>query len=458
MSDQRHIFRGFSWLVAGYAGRTLAFVALTVILTHSLEPAAFGRLSIFLALAAGIGALAGSWPFLSVPMLVGSGRDMASAFMPALLLAGGLGVVLSLLSIPFSKQLLPQGGAALIPLVSYATALVALQGVYAVLQTQGRMRVIAGAQTAERMVAVVVVASVALAGGLTVARAEASLAIAAALACVGTAFLALRSEPILTPMTSARLRSGVADLLGAVGPFAIVSVCAYLIAWIDVLLLALYASDRIVGHYALAYQLFTVVLQTASLWIVAALPAHAAAATRDPAALRLKVRTARPMVALWSGAVAIFAVGVAIALTAVFGADYREALKPSLALLASAPPLAGYFVAVPILMAQSRGRELAIVALTGAVLNVGLDLALIPRMGIWGPVVATLTVNGASSIAILVLLVAGRAALRILVVSLPACATIGFLATSPDSSVAMGTAVLVSALGVGVWLKDRRAK
>jgi len=192
------------------------------------------------------------------------------------------------------------------------------------------------------------------------------------LACVGTAVLTLRSTSFLKPTDWPALRAGLTEVLGAAGPMAIVAVCAYVVAWIDILLLALFESDSTVGHYALAYQLFTVVLQVASLWIVAALPVHAAAAARERAAPRMPVADARRMVALWSAGVAVFAAGVAVTLTVVFGSDYQRALAPSVALLASGPPLAAYFVAIPILMAQQRARALAMVALAGAAVNVAL--------------------------------------------------------------------------------------
>jgi O-antigen/teichoic acid export membrane protein len=458
VNDQSRVARGFSWLVAGYAGRTLAYAGLTAILARSLDPAGFGRLSVFLALAAGIAALAGSWPFLSVPLLVGAGRDMAAAFMPALLLAGCLGVLLGLLSIPLSDTFLQQDGGAVITLLAYAIALIALQGLYAVLQTQGRMRTIAGAQTGERAVAALVVAGIAAAGGLTVARAQASLAVAGALACVGTAVLTLRSTRIFTPIHRSALRAGLADLFEAVGPMAIVSVCTYVIAWIDVLLLALFKPDSTVGHYALAYQIFMIVLQVASLWIVAALPIHVATATRDPAALRLPVDTARRMVVLWSAAVAAFAAGVALALVAVFGSDYERALAPSLALLASTPPLAAYFAVIPILLAQKRAREVARVAIAFAALNLGLDLALIPSLGLWAPVLATVTVDVAASIAILVILVGRKAALRILAPCAPACLAIGALAAAPHSPLATGAVLLVAAGAAIVGARSGRPR
>ena len=73
VTDERRVASGFSWLALGYLGRTLAYLSLTTILARSLDPGAFGRLSVFLAVGAGIAALAGSWPFLSVPLLVGRG-------------------------------------------------------------------------------------------------------------------------------------------------------------------------------------------------------------------------------------------------------------------------------------------------------------------------------------------------------------------------------------------------
>ena len=60
--------RNVGWLWVGYVGRSLGYLALIVVFTRALGTAGFGLLSVFLAVTLGVSLVAGSWPFLAVPV------------------------------------------------------------------------------------------------------------------------------------------------------------------------------------------------------------------------------------------------------------------------------------------------------------------------------------------------------------------------------------------------------
>ena len=79
----RRLGRDVGWLWAGYAGRALVYLGLVVVLTRALGAAGFGQLSLFLAVTLGVSQVAGSWPFLAVPVLSAHGRSIGAAFRPS---------------------------------------------------------------------------------------------------------------------------------------------------------------------------------------------------------------------------------------------------------------------------------------------------------------------------------------------------------------------------------------
>jgi len=76
----RRLRADVGWLWSGYVGRTVAYLGLIVVLTRALGPTAFGEFSLFLALTLGVSQIAGSLPFLAVPVLGARGRSIAAAF------------------------------------------------------------------------------------------------------------------------------------------------------------------------------------------------------------------------------------------------------------------------------------------------------------------------------------------------------------------------------------------
>jgi O-antigen/teichoic acid export membrane protein len=441
-----HPARGVSWLAAGYAARSLLSLGLTTMLARGLGPADYGAISVFLALAAGIAYLAGAWPFVAVPILGARGVHVGAVFRPALVLAAAGAVVSAAVVLPLAPALGVEGRGSLARLVVYAVALLVLHGLYAVFQTEGRMQVIAFTQAGERLATLVVVASLVLAGALTVAGAEAALAVAAAVFAAGA--LAATSRRLgLFRRGDAGSSPGIRVVARTVGAMAVVTTATYLIAWTDIILLAALGTARQTGLYALAYQVFTVVIQVGALWIVAALPGHARRAASGDLDLdrALPPRTLLSATRAWGAAVAFATLAGSLALTTIFGAEFEESLGPLLVLLASACFLAPYFARVPILIASGQTKSLAAVTVAAVAVNVALDLALIPVVGIWGPAFATAAVSVGSTLAVVWLMSGARHVAATVLAAAPTALAIGLLALDPAEPALLGLVAVVAA-------------
>lgn len=416
--------RGMGWLALGYGARAVGFLGLAALLAHELGPDGYGRLALFLAIGAGIAALAGAWPFLAVPVLAprhGVPGPLGGALgIAAIGLAAG--TVLAAIALPVAV-------AALAGL--YACGLVGLHAVSSVLQTAERHRDIALLQGADRLVALAVMGAVASGAGLVLDGARAGLA-AAALLSAAAAWQVVVARPGLAPRGGGEWRA----VLGAVGAMGIVAVCAYVVQWGDVLVLAAATDDRTVGFYTLAYQVVTVPVQVAALWIVVALPAHVDG--RAPA-------LARSVVTGWGGAVAVFSAGVALLLVVAFGEGYSDARAPCLALLASVPFAVVYVAGVPRLIAAGRARDLAVLSVVAALVNLGLDVALVGPLGIWAPVVGTLVQNVGVAVA-MTILVGGDLRRDLLLVALGPASGIALLAVLDGATWAAATLAAAGAL------------
>jgi len=437
--------RQVSWLCLGYGGRTLAFLGLNVLLAQRLGPEQYGAVSLFLAVGAAIAYLAGAWPFQAVPMLVAEGRGVGETFRAAALAALAGAVVLTAGALPLAGALLGGEPGLLVLVLVYASAQLALQGAYSVLQTLGRARAIAAVQTGERVLALAVVAVIAATAGLGDREAQLALAVSAVVAAVIVLVPLARRAGLLRRSGTPAVRPGTIGR--TVGLLAVVTTGSYVVAWVDLLLLGAFRSDAEVGHYALAYQVMTLVLQLGSLWIVVALPEYARRRARDPAATEQLPPPAQLAAAarLWSAGVAGVAVASALLLTTVFGAGFAASMGPLVVLLAGACVLAGYFAAVPVLMAQRRLRALATVTVGAIVTNVGLDLVLIPAVGAWGAAVATTAQTLAVTAAVLWLAAGPRAVLTQLGAVAPVLAALLVLAAEPRRAELLGAVVAVAA-------------
>ena len=444
--------RSLGWLWVGYLARSLAYFGLILIFTRTLGAAGFGVLSLFLAVTLGVSQLAGSWPFLAVPVLSAKGRSIAAAFRPSLHVAAGATAVSLLVALPVSVAIGLDEPLTLVAIVVSTVALVGLQGVFSVQQTEGRMAGIAVLQTAERLVALALAVGVLLATGLGVVGAQALLAAASALTFVAGLAVVGRRQHLFRRHPGALPDHPVSTVLGSVGAMAVVSLCSYGVAWADVYILAAFRSDADVGVYSLAYQIFAFVTQLASYWLVVALPEHArSSASGEDLREQLGKSGVETYTALWAALIAVGGAVGGMLLPVVFSDAYEEAVPALLLLLGgSGIFIAVYFAMLPALIAAGRSQLVARVAVASVAINIGLDLVLVPTVGIVGPALATFaqTLFAAAVLAWRVL--GGRGSLRLLGIAAPAAATTMLLALDPTGAGLIALCVL-SALLTAAW-------
>jgi O-antigen/teichoic acid export membrane protein len=442
VSRRLHVDVG--WLWAGYLARSLSYLAVTAVLARGLGSGGYGELSLFLALTLGVSQIAGSWPFLAVPVLGARSRSVAEAFRPAAIVAALATLATLVVALPIAFLIMSTSAVSLTALVVYSVALVGLQGVYGALQSEGRMRGIAGVQTMERLTGLIALLVAAAIATLTVSISETLLAFAAVVTCVA-AFRFVVPEALRRDGAQAP-EHVVGTVIKAVGAMGIVSVCSYGVAWVDIYVLDAFRSHADVGVYALAYQVFTFALQLGSLWAVAALPRHARSAVAEEDLLsRLPMTTTLTVARLWSAAMPALAVVSVFLLPLAFGDDFRDAVAPTAVLLAGAIYLAGYFAVLPAFVAGGRTPFLAKVSLVAVTVNIVLDLALVPVLGFNGPAIAT-AVQTALSTALLLWAALGtsRAAAVMLAGTAPAIAT-AVLAFDPRNPFLIALVLLVAA-------------
>jgi O-antigen/teichoic acid export membrane protein len=419
------------WLWVGYVGRSVSYLGITILLSRALGSADYGQLSLFLAFALGISYIAGSWPFLAVPILVGQDRPLGPVVRTAALLAAAGTALAFLLALPLYAETASEAATSVVGLAVFSLALVGLQGVYGVLQTTGQMRDIALVQAGERTLALLVLLGIVAVSSLTVLGAQLTLVLAAAAACTFTSAWLIRAHRLIgDSLTRVPLR----EVISSVGPMAIVGACSYGVAWVDIFLISAFKPDADVGVYSLAYQIYTFALQVGSLWIVATLPRHARA-SHGGQAIEAQVPEGQLLAGsqLWAGAVGLGALLGAIAVPAIFGADFEPSIVPLLALLAGATTLAPYFAVVSPLIGAGGSRLMAAIGLVGVGANVALDLLLIPAIGIVAPAVITALITAAAAAFLVWRALGPGTLLRVSSRVVPAALAIAVLAADPQS-------------------------
>jgi O-antigen/teichoic acid export membrane protein len=448
----RRLSRDVGWLWAGYVGRSAAYFGLIVVLTHALGSSGFGSLAIFLAVTLGVSQVAGSWPFLAVPVLSAKEGSIRAAFRPALyvaLLATSASLVVAL---PLCLAIGIDSPVSLACVVVSSFALVWLQGVFAVQQTEGKMSEIALLQAGERVMALVLASAAALATGLGVLGSQLLLTISSALTAVAAALLVVRRQHLLGSEPGDLPDHLVGTVMDSVGAMGIVSIASYGVAYADIFILALFRSDSDVGIYSLAYQVFSFVTQLATYWLVAALPEHARLTARgDKLREQLPIARLVKYTGLWAALIAVTGVAAAFLLPLVFGSDFEETATPLLLLLGGSGVFAAtYFALLPALIGAGRSDLVAQVAIGSVVINIGLDLALVPAIGINGPAFATFgqSLFGTATLATIVL--GGRSALRLIAIGAPAAAATMLLALDPNDVRLAGICIL-SAIVTAAW-------
>jgi O-antigen/teichoic acid export membrane protein len=441
-----------AWLWAGYVARAAAYFGLIVVLTRELGPVGFGSLSLFLAVTLGVSQVAGSWPFLAVPVLSVRGRTIGAAFRPSAYVAVMATAASLLVAVPISFAIQSRAAISLVAVVAYSFALVGLQGMYAVQQSEGKMAGIALLQTGDRLLALALALVAALAFSLGVLEAEILLTVASIASCAVAFAVVGHRHKLFRRHSDGVPDHPVSTVMQAVGAMGIVSLCSYGVDWADIFVLAAFRSNAEVGIYSLAYQIFIFVAQLGSLWAVAALPAHArSTAAGQSLADQLPIPRLVAYTTLWGALIAAAAVCSVIFLPIAFGPDFTDAATPLLVLLAGSGIFAAaYFAVLPGLIAAGRTRLVAKVAIGSVAINIALDLALVPLIGVLGPALATVgqSLFGTTVLASAVLGIKSTA--RLFLAGAPAVLGTTLLAIDP-SNVPLAAFCALVAVASGLW-------
>jgi O-antigen/teichoic acid export membrane protein len=450
--DSRRLTRNVGWLWVGYVGRSLGYFVLIVILTRELGTAGFGVLSLFLAVTLGVSQVAGSWPFLAVPVLNAGERSIGAAFRPSAYVAAIATAVSLVIAIPVCIALGIDSPASLACVVVSAVALVGLQGAFAVQQTEGRMGEIAFLQSLERIVAVVLAFGALALAGFGVIGAQLLLTIASAVTFVAAGYMLARRRTLHHEPGEHMPDHPVSTVMGSVGAMGLVSLASYGVAYADIFILAIFRTHSEVGIYSLAYQIFSFVTALTSYWLIAALPEHARSSASG-ANLKDQLPLGRMLkfTGLWAALVGLAGVVGAFVLPLVFGSSYEETAAPLLLLLGGSGVFAAtYYALLAALIGAQRSELIARVAIASVVINIVLDLILVPLIGVTGPALATFAQSLVGTLVLSTVVLGRGATLRLLAVCAPVITATMLLAINPKG-IGLAALAVVAAVGTGVW-------
>jgi O-antigen/teichoic acid export membrane protein len=450
--NSRRLTRNIGWLWVGYGGRSLGYFLLIVILSRALGTAGFGVLSLFLAVAIGVSQVAGSWPFLAIPVLSARERSIGAAFRPSAYVAALATAASLVVAIPVCLVMGIDSPVSLACVVVLATALVGLQGVFAVQQTEGRMGEIALLQTLERVIALVLALAALAAFGLDIIGAQLLLTIASTVTFAVAVVLVSRRHDLRRNRDEEMPDHPISTVMGSVGAMGFVSLASYGVAYADIFILAIFQSNADVGIYSLAYQIFGFVTAVASYWLIAALPEHArSTASGQDLKQQLPLPRLLKFTGLWAALVGLTGVAAAFGLPLVFGSSFERTAVPLLLLLGGSGVFAAaYYLLLAALIGGDRTRLVARIALASVAVNIVLDLVLVPPFGVVGPAFATFGQSLVGTLGLSLIILGRRATLRLVTVSGPVIATTMLLAIDPKD-IGLALLAVLAAVVTGLW-------
>jgi O-antigen/teichoic acid export membrane protein len=249
-------------------------------------------------------------------------------------------------------------------------------------------------------------------------------------------------------------------------PVGLATVMAQVYYNLDLILLGVFRSVREVAIYGAAYKVIFGLLALGWTYAIVVLPRLTIAASRGQDVLRDEMRT---RVRHFAAVILPVALGAAILagpiLAALFGPTFADGADPFALLLLSVPISSFGSLILYSLVAVRRNWALPISSGCGAVVNVVLNLLLIPRYGMMGAASATLA---AVSVVLAVAFLQGRknlprvgwASILRLVAALLLMSVVAKATTSlwlPVSAMLAGAAYLLALLASGYWLPEELA-
>jgi O-antigen/teichoic acid export membrane protein len=383
------VLRGFAVLAAATVLiRLIGFVAITLF-ARKAGPETFGTYSFALALAGFV---------VGVPTNFGIGmlgirriaRDPADAGKMV-----GEALALQAIIAAVSVALL----VAFVPLLSTDHELVMLTPLVALyyvaysmtvdwaLQGLQRLRAVAVARLAGQVLFGIVTPLILVSGSAGAVRYAAAFAAGAVLTAI-VAFAMVRRA--VGPVRVSWAIAPLWDLVKRAAPLGFSAIMLQIYFSMDQVLLGLLTSKAEVGQYAAAAKLPTVLSGFIAIWVSAVYP-HASKLFRDDRdALRRQLGsfTSLSVVAALPLAAGSAIVGTAV-MTALFGASYRPAGTPFAVLMVASAVVMVAINYTSLAMAVDQERTFALAVTVASVINVLLNLLLIPFYGSIGAAIST---------------------------------------------------------------------
>jgi len=434
------VMRGFAGLVgANVLGQVLGFMALTIA-ARRIGASGLGNYNFCVALASYFGLLTNAGVSYVAMREVSASRERLPSILSECLTLQGAGAAAGyVLLVVTAGWLAPNSQAeGLVPIVGLTFVVSALTLDWLLLGLGSRWPV-ASARVIGQVAYAALVPIVVTSAGDTGAFAWLNL-LGLVITCVILVAIVRRNRllRLATPLVGAlRKRLWESSALG----YSLVMIQLYNRA--DVLVLGWLSTAREVGLYAVANRLPYSIVTFANVWIQAVMPHSAKTLREDPDQFRLDL--SRTLTAVSVLALAVAVGGVILRgqlMPALFGSDFAAAGTPFAILCVAMAFVPVEAVLSNALIAAARDRQYAGIVTGTAVLNVTLNVLLIPSMAASGSALATL----ASEVALVVAtLAAGRS-----LVGLPSL-DLGRLARGAIAVCAM-CAIMLALKGVSIWL------
>jgi O-antigen/teichoic acid export membrane protein len=278
--------------------------------------------------------------------------------------------------------------------LGFALLLVAGEHVVYLLQAAGQMKLSALAQTFQRLALVLGT------GALLIFAPDSGLTTYVLVSVIAAFLILLYTGRAVgrRGFVPARIdRPTVRRLLAFSIPLVTTTLGAFGIRWCDILVIKAYGDFEDVGRYALAYQGYEslMVLTVSAVSVFTPLIVSLNLADRLDVVRDYYLR-AVPLVLLVSGV----GLGLAVAPThalvpVVFGDKFGGAADSFVLLYVALQFASAMSLLAAVLLGLERTRALALVTVAGVAINLGLDFALVPSVGIAGAAIATSTANAA---------------------------------------------------------------
>ena len=388
--DGRRFVRNFGTSVAGEAvAKGAAFIA-GILVARTLTPDDYGRFS-FVAALTSIGLIVSDvgLQVATTRMIAADRQRAAELYGAAIVLGEALAAVAYAVLVALAATgVLPNDVAG--PLAIYGTILLlaaAFNPACSVLRGHERQDLVYASYSLASVTLLGAVAAAAVVG----ASLEAICVLYAAsnLVRLGATYVALRTG--VGAMRPRFTRPALRLLLRTTPAMAIAVSMLGVYAHVDVFLLGLLVPPADVGDYAAAYRLVDAsTFLTAGALTAVTLPIFARVAQVDRAAARdLYDRLARLLTALLVPSALVLAALSGPIIRIVYGPELEGAGRLLALLSPSIPLIAANYLTVFLAIGVGLTRVAVVVTVVGALVNIGVNLAAIPPLGVEGAALAT---------------------------------------------------------------------